>query len=96
MKKFVYLYHGYQEPSPAVMDAWMSWFGKIGDKLVDPGNPFGPGRQVTPAGSTDLTDDTSPATGYSIINAETIDEAEALLDGCPIISSVRIYEAMPM
>ena len=36
------------------------------------------------------------ATGYSLISAESRDDAERLLEDCPIISSVRLYEAMAM
>jgi hypothetical protein len=38
----------------------------------------------------------SPATAYCIVNAESIEDAEKLLDGCPIIDSVRIYEGVTM
>jgi hypothetical protein len=35
-------------------------------------------------------------TGYTIINAEDMDEAERIAQGCPIITSIRVYEAMSM
>jgi hypothetical protein len=35
-------------------------------------------------------------TGYTIVNANNIDEAEKLLANCPIITSVLVYEALPM
>ncbi len=96
MKKFIYLFHGYTEPTPEVMSAWGAWFESVGDKFVDSGNPLGGGREVTPSGSTDLTAAMDPATGYCIVNADSLDDAEKLLEGCPIITSARIYEAMPM
>ena len=96
MKKFVYLYQGYQEPSEAVMEAWMSWFGEIGDSIVDGGNPFGQTREVTQTGSRDLESGPDSVTGYTIVNADSIDDAEKLLANCPINTSVRIYEAMAM
>ena len=37
----------------------------------------------------------TPATGYSIVNADSLDAAEKLLVGCPS-SITRVYEAMPM
>ncbi len=37
----------------------------------------------------------NPASGYSIVNAENIDAAEQLLEGCPIVDSVSFYEALP-
>lgn len=96
MSKYVFLYQGAGEATDDVMAAWMGWFESIGDSLVDGGNPFGAGRQVTKNGTKDLSGDDSPLTGYSIVNAENMDAAEKLLDGCPIIDGVRIYEAMAM
>ena len=96
MKKYVFLYHGFGEPTREVMDAWSTWFAAVGDSMVDSGNPFGPGREVTPTGTKDLTPEMAPAHGYSIVNADSMADAEKLLEGCPIIDSVRVYEAMSM
>ena len=96
MKKFMYLYVGWGEPTPEVKKAWGDWFAAVGSRFVDSGNPFGQGREVTKAGKSDLPLKATSITGYSIINAESIDEAEKLLEGCPIGHSVRIYEAATM
>jgi hypothetical protein len=96
MKKFLMLYYGYEEPTPEVMDAWQRWFASVGDRFVDSGNPLGKCLEVTKTGSRELSPDEGAATGYSIISAESREEAERLLEGCPIISSVRLYEAMAM
>ena len=96
MKKFVILCQGYQEPSKEIMDAWMKWFGSIGDKMVDSGNPFGPGREVTKTGTKDMSLDKEAISGYLIINAESMDEAEKIVRNAPIITSMRVYEAMSM
>lgn len=96
MKKFVYLMYGYVEPTQDVMDAWGKWFASIGNKMVDNGSPFGPGREISLTGSKELPLGMESLTGYTIISADNMDEAEKLLEGCPIISSARIYEAMSM
>jgi hypothetical protein len=96
VKKFVMLYYGYEEPTAEVMGAWQAWFAKVGDRFVDSGNPLGDCIEVTKTGSRDLSPDQGAATGYSIISAETREEAVRLLEGCPIITSVRLYEAMAM
>lgn len=96
MKKFVFLYFGFEPLTQEIKDAWNSWFASIGDRLVDSGNPFGAGREITHNGSKDLSLDNEAITGYSIINAESIDEAEEIAKGCPIITSIRVYEAMSM
>lgn len=51
---------------------------------------------MAPDGVSDLSDDVAPITGYSIVSAADLDAAEKLLDGCPMSTGVRIYEAMPM
>jgi hypothetical protein len=40
--------------------------------------------------------DADAASGYTIVNAESMQAAEKLLENCPIETSVRIYEAMAM
>jgi len=97
MKKYVFMYHGaWPEKTQENMDAWMNWFAEIGDSIVDSGNPLGPGREVTTTGSRDLAVDGEAVTGYSIVSADSIDDAEKLLANCPIVTSVRIYEAISM
>ena len=96
MKKFLMLNYGYVEPTPEIMGAWMAWFAKVGDRFVDSGNPLGNCLEVTKTGRRELSPDMGAATGYSIISAESREDAERLLEGCPIISSVRLYEAMAM
>jgi hypothetical protein len=96
VKKFVLLYHGYMEPTPEVMGAWQSWFAKLGDRFVDSGNPLAGCLEVTKTGSREVSPDQGAATGYSIISAESMEEAVRLLEGCPFVTSVRVYEAMAM
>jgi hypothetical protein len=96
MKKFVFLYQGWGENNADTMQAWGAWFARVGNQMVDSGNPFGPGRQVTPDGTTDLDADDAAITGYSIVSAADLDAAVRLLDGCPMSTGVRVYEAMAM
>ena len=96
MKKYVFLYQGYEEPGPDTMDTWMNWFKSIEGSIVDSGNPFGPGREVTADGARDLAVDRDAITGYTIVNADNIDDAEKLLKDCPSVGGVRVYEAIAM
>lgn len=97
MKKFVFLYQGWGDPTDkAVRDAWLDWFAEIGDSIVDSGNPFGEGREVTNEGARDLPHEPGSTTGYTIVEAESMEDAEKLLANCPIMTSVRVYEALPM
>ena len=80
------------------MAAWNKWFGQLGDKVTDAGNPFKDGgKAVEKSGVTTI--ENFPATGYSIVKADSMDEATGLAKDCPALESggaVRVYEAMPM
>ena len=78
------------------MNAWNDWFASIGEKIADKGGPCGAGREITPTGTKDLPLDKEAMTGYMIIAAGNMNEAEKIAQGCPIITSIRVYEAMSM
>jgi hypothetical protein len=96
MKKFVIFHYGFETPTPQIMDAWNKWFASLGDKIVDPGSPLGNGREISRSGTKNLPMGSDALTGYTVINADSIDAAEQIAKGCPMITSVRVYEAMSM
>lgn len=103
MSKFVLLYGGGSmaetpEAQQEVMQAWIAWFGTLGDSLADGGNPFGAASTVAADGSTSGGGSLS-ATGYSVITADSLDAATATAKGCPVLTSggtVDVYEAVEM
>jgi len=96
MKKYLVLFHDVWEPIPEVQDAWQAWFARLGDRFVDSGTPFADAFEVTRGGTRRLTRADAPATGYSIISAVSLEDAEALFADCPYGSSVRLYESKAM
>ena len=96
MKKFVFLTYGYETPTEEIMDAWNNWFESIGDKMVDNGSSLGAGREITSTETKELPLGLESLTGYMVINADNMDHAEKIAKDCPIITSVRVYEAMSM
>ncbi len=95
MNKYVFLAHGEMDRTPESQQAHRAWWSSIQDHVVDSGNPLVHGCNVTRSGTvSELTADQSPALGYSIVQAESIDDAVALLAGCPM--DMWVYEAMPM
>ncbi len=84
------------EHNPEVMSGWSKWFELLGDRVVDSGNPFGPGTEITKSGNQSLPQDEQAIVGYTIIKADSLDEVTELAKDCPIITSLRIYEAMSM
>lgn len=96
MKKFILLHFGFETPTPEIMDAWNKWFVSIADKMADPGSPLGAGKEISRSGTKNLPMGKDSITGYTVINADSMEEAEKIAQSCPIISSIRVYEAMSM
>lgn len=96
MKKFVILHQGYVTPTEEIKHAWMGWFAAIGDSIVDSGNPFSAGRELTENGWSDLPLGLDSYTGYTIVEAEDMDAAAQLLADYPMITGARLYEAAAM
>src|SRR5262249_17298257 len=103
MKNYVLIYYNNgirDDVSPEDFKAeWEKWFGGIGGKLVDAGNPFNAGGQAVEKSGVSAIEN-HPATGYSIVKADSMDEAVALAKDCPVLNepdgAVRVYETMPM
>jgi hypothetical protein len=96
MAKYVLVYKGgnmaeTDEEREAAMAAWGAFLGGLGESLVDAGNPFGPSAAVGDNGSgADLT-------GYSILTADSLEQATAKAQGAPVVANgggVEIYETL--
>ena len=96
MKKFLLLHYGFVTPTKQIGEAWEQWYESIADRIIDPGSPFGYGRELTHDGTNELPLSPDSLTGYTIINAADMDEAEAIGQTCPTIKSMSIYEADSM
>ena len=102
MATFLLTYHGGampegKEEQDRVMAAWTSWFGQLGDRLVDGGNPISASKAISPDGS--VMDATSAPTGYSIIKADSLDQAVSLAQGCPVLAggaALVVSETFPV
>jgi hypothetical protein len=82
------------EERKAVMAAWESWFGQLGEAVVDPGNPFAGSASVSGDGATS-EGAASGLTGYSVVKAGDLAAATGLAKGCPVLTSggsVDVYE----
>jgi len=101
--KFVLAYQGGgmgedEAAQQAAMEKWMAWFGSLGDAVLDFGNPFGAGKSIGSSGDVSQTTK-AELTGYSILEANDLDDALAKAKGCPVLAtggSIDVYEAMPI
>ena len=94
MKKFVMLHFGFEKPTPEIMGAWGKWFESIKENVVDIGGNFSRGREISSEGSKALPLGLDSITGFTIVSAESLDDAERMAQSCPFISSIRVYEMM--
>ena len=92
MTKFLLVYHGggmpeSEEEGARVMAAWGEWMTSVGQALADGGNPVSQAKTVATDGSISVGGGANPVTGYSVLEAEDLDQATALTKGCPIFAS---------
>ncbi len=102
MAKYVYLYTGgqssdTQQAQEAAMAAWGGWLEGLGVALTDFGNPFGASATVNANGSSDGSP--TGGSGYSIVEADSLQDAIAKTKGCPVFDgggTVEVFEAHAM
>jgi len=110
MKKYVVIYHApidamqqtegsSEEDMDNGMEAWMTWARKCGDKLVDLGTPLGNGLKLVPGGES--TGSNRQVCGYSILQANSMEEAEGLLEDHPHLQwdaacEIEIHESLAL
>jgi len=110
MKDFLFLYRADYKAAPAgspeemqnMMKKWMDWIGSIAaqNKLTDRGHPLGgegkvlrPDNVVTDGPYTEIKELLG---GYTIVKAESLDEAVSLAHGCPILEVGGNVEVRPI
>lgn len=104
MAKFVFVYHGGTKPEDpadveAAMQAWGGWFETMGSAVIDGGNPVGLSTTVKSDGSIVNNGGSNPVSGYSLIEAGSIEEACEKAKACPILSHgghIEIAQAIEM
>ena len=104
MAKYVFAYHGGKMPETPeegqkVMAAWSDWLQGMGSAVVDGGNPVGPSKTVSADGVED-NGGSNPLSGYSIVEADSLETAVEMAKGCPVLEgghgTVEVAEAMDM
>lgn len=104
MAKYLFVYHGGSAPAnpeeiKKIMDAWGAWFGSMGAAVIDGGNPVGKSSTVKPDGSLASGGGANPVSGYSLIEASSLEDAHLKAKGCPILQAggtIEIAQAMDM
>ena len=110
MKKFLVIYNApaeamakmataTPEEKKAGMGAWMDWKAKLGDAVLNFGSPLMPGARILPDGSIQKAE--TETTGYSEIQAESLENAKAMLKSHPHLQweagcAIEVYECISM
>ncbi|MGD1119762.1 MAG: YciI family protein [Dehalococcoidales bacterium] len=102
MAKYLLTYYGGKmetDPKKAEqsMAKWMKWFKDLGKAVVDSGNPTQAGKIVSSSGTKSVGP--KSVTGYSIIQADSLDAALAMAKSCPQIAAggeIEVDTIMPM
>jgi len=102
MAEFIFAYHGGKKPDTPEAGAevtakWQKWMDSLGDALVNPGSPVGLSKTVTASGVAG-NGGSNPLDGFSIVVADSIEQAVEMAKGCPHLESgsVEVAEVVGM
>lgn len=103
MAQFVIVYLGGDQPSSPEegrqhMSKYMDWLSSLGDSVVSPANPLKNTRTVHPDGTV-TTGGATLMSGYTIIEADSMEAALSIAKACPFLDvggSLEVSELMPM
>jgi YCII-related domain len=107
MTRFMLLYRGNatppgdmtEEQRAEVTAQWRNWIDKHGPRLADVGTPFG---SRTAVGGDGAEQPAADLHGYTVVEADTLDEAKQFCDGHPFLHgvgadfAVDVFELTPM
>ena len=105
MTKYIFGFHGGGDmpadpkTAEASMAKWVAWYQNMGPAVIDMGNPTLAKKTIGAHGEISDGGGANPLTGYSIIEAGTLDEAVTYAKGCPIYAAggtVEVAELLPM
>ncbi|MEM8750739.1 MAG: YciI family protein [Pseudomonadota bacterium] len=104
MSNFIYAFHGgHSSPDAgdgaAVAEKWRVWMEGLGSSIIHPGAPVGKSSTVTAPGTIEANGGSNPLSGFTIVEADSIDAAIAMANDCPILETggtIEVAEMMAM
>jgi hypothetical protein len=104
MAKYLLAYHGGGMPEDPeevarVMEAWGVWYTSLGAAVLDPGNPIGGAMRIAPDGSVSAGGGADPISGYTLIEADSMEAAVAAAQRNPLLASggsIEVAETFEM
>ncbi len=103
MPQYIITYLGGDKPSSPEegrqhMSKYMDWLSSLGDSAISPANPLKNTSTVKPDGTVS-TGGTSSMSGFTIIEAESMDAALSIAKACPFLDiggSLEVSELIKM
>ena len=103
MPQYVIVYLGGNEPSTPEegqrhFSKYMEWLSSLGDSAISPANPLKDTKTINPDGSVTAGGSTTMS-GYTIIEAESMDAALEVAKACPFLEiggSLEVSELAQM
>ena len=103
MPKFALAYFGEphfqsREEGAAYQQKWMAWAGELGSALVEPAVPLKKPQVVLNNGAATEHSGTNRLSGFSMVEAGSLEEAIEMAKGCPHLEfgSMEVAEIMEM
>jgi hypothetical protein len=102
MTQYLLTYHGGDQPKDQaegerVTKSWGDWLAGMGKSLVTAGNPTTVARTIAPSGKVSEGGGPNPVTGWTVIEARSMDDAVKLAKGSPQLKangSIEVSEVM--
>lgn len=103
MTQYVIVYLGGNQPSTPEegkqhFAKYMEWISSLGEAAVSPANPLKDTMTVNPDGTV-TTGGTTTMSGYTIIEADSMDAALSIAGACPFLDiggSLEVSQLMKM
>lgn len=103
MAQYVIIYLGGNQPSSPEegkqhFSRYMEWISSLGEAAVSPANPLKDTMTVSPDGTV-TTGGTTTMSGYTIIEADSMDAALSIARACPFLEiggSLEVSQLMKM
>lgn len=103
MAQYVIVYLGGNQPATPEegkqhFAKYMEWLSSLGDAAVSPANPLKDTSTVNPDGTV-TSGGTSTMSGYTIVEADSMDAALSIAKACPFLEiggSLEVSELMQM
>ena len=90
---YLLVYHGgggmgqSEEENQKIMAQWGEWMGKVGPNLADGGKPVMAQKTIAANGSVSDGGGAGAVNGYSLLTADSFDQAIALAKSCPHLAA---------